>query len=32
MLIAQAQSNGLELLTADGIIPRYSIWVIDASK
>ena len=32
MLIAQAQSNGLELLTADGIIPRYSIRVIDASK
>lgn len=32
MLIAQAQSEGLELLTVDGIIPKYGIRVIDASK
>ncbi|MCK5649681.1 MAG: type II toxin-antitoxin system VapC family toxin [Gammaproteobacteria bacterium] len=32
MLIAQAQSDGLELLTTDGNIPKYSIRVIDASK
>lgn len=32
MLIAQAQSDGLELLTVDEIIPKYSIRVIDASK
>jgi PIN domain nuclease of toxin-antitoxin system len=32
MLIAQAQSDGLELLTVDEIIPKYSVRVIDASK
>ncbi len=32
MLIAQAQSEGLELLTVDEIIPKYSVRVIDASK
>ncbi len=32
MLIAQAQSNALELLTVDEIIPKYSVRVIDASK
>ncbi len=32
MLIAQAQSEGLELLTADEIIPEYSVRVIDASQ
>jgi len=32
MLIVQAQSDGLELLTVDEIIPKYSVRVIDASK
>ena len=32
MLIAQAQSEGLELMTVDGIIPKYGIRVIDASR
>ena len=32
MLIAQAQSEGLELLTVDGIIPKYGVRVIDASR
>jgi PIN domain nuclease of toxin-antitoxin system len=32
MLIAQAQSEGVELLTADKIIPQYGVRVIDASK
>ncbi|MCU1759900.1 type II toxin-antitoxin system VapC family toxin [Pseudomonas sp. 14P_8.1_Bac3] len=30
MLIAQAQAEGLELVTADGIIPRYGIRVVSA--
>lgn len=30
MLIAQAQAEGCELLTSDGIIPRYGIRVVDA--
>ncbi len=32
MLIAQAQSEGLELLTADRIIPKYGVRVVDATK
>lgn len=32
MLVAQAQAEGLELLTADGTIPRYGIRVIDAQR
>ena len=32
MLIAQTKSEGLELLTVDGIIPNYEISVIDATK
>ncbi len=32
MLIAQAQAEGLELLTADKIIAEYGVKVIDASK
>ena len=32
MLVAQAKSEGLELLTIDGIIPQYGIRVLDASK
>jgi PIN domain nuclease of toxin-antitoxin system len=31
MLIAQDQAEGLELLTADETIPKYSVRVIDAS-
>lgn len=30
MLIAQAQAEGLELVTADGIIPRYGVRVVSA--
>jgi PIN domain nuclease of toxin-antitoxin system len=30
MLIAQAQAEGLELVTADGIIPQYGVRVIAA--
>jgi PIN domain nuclease of toxin-antitoxin system len=30
MLIAQAQAEGLELVTADGIIPQYGVKVISA--
>ena len=32
MLIAQTQSEGLELMTIDSIIPKYAVKVIDASK
>lgn len=32
MLIAQAQAEGLELLTADETIPRYAVRVIGARK
>ncbi|ASK27854.1 type II toxin-antitoxin system VapC family toxin [Neisseria chenwenguii] len=32
MLITQAQAEGLELMTADTVIPQYGIRVIDASK
>jgi len=32
MLIAQAQAEGLELLTADKIIPKYGLRVIDAKS
>ncbi len=32
ILIVQAQSEGLELLTVDEIIPKYSVRVIDASQ
>ena len=32
MLIAQAQSEGLELLTVDETIPKYSVRVINASR
>jgi PIN domain nuclease of toxin-antitoxin system len=32
MLVAQAQSEGLELLTVDGIIPKYGVRVIDAAR
>lgn len=32
MLIAQTQSEGLELMTIDSIIPKYTVKVIDASK
>ena len=32
MLIAQVQAEGLELMTADTLIPKYGIRVIDASK
>jgi PIN domain nuclease of toxin-antitoxin system len=30
MLIAQAQAEGLELVTADGIIPQYGVRVVSA--
>jgi len=30
MLIAQAQAEGLELITADGVIPQYGVRVISA--
>ncbi|MNQ97147.1 PIN domain protein [compost metagenome] len=30
MLIAQAQAEGLELITADGIIPQYGVRVVSA--
>ena len=30
MLIAQAQAEGLELVTADGIIPQYGVKVVSA--
>ena len=32
MLIAQAQAEGLELVTADKMIPRYPVKTIDALK
>jgi len=32
MLIAQAMANGTELMTADTIIPQYSVKTIDAAK
>ncbi|WP_315338340.1 type II toxin-antitoxin system VapC family toxin [Neisseria sicca] len=32
MLIAQAQAEGLELMTADTVIPQYGIRIIDAGK
>ena len=32
MLIAQAQTEGLELVTADKMIPRYPVKTIDALK
>lgn len=32
MLVAQAQAEGLELLTADETIPRYSVRVADARR
>ena len=32
MLVAQAKAEGLELLTADKIIPKYGVKVIDALK
>lgn len=30
MLIAQAQAEGLELVTADGVIPQYGVRVVSA--
>lgn len=32
MLIAQAQAEGLELVTADGIIPQYGVRVVSAKS
>ena len=32
MLIAQAQAEGLQLMTSDGEIPKYSVQTIDARK
>lgn len=32
MLVAQAQAEGLEILTVDDMIPRYGVRVIDAGK
>ena len=32
MLIAQAQAEGLDLMTSDGVIARYGIRILDASR
>lgn len=32
MLIAQAQAEGLQIMTSDGEIPKYSVQTIDARK